>query len=96
MTEDILSGVFREVYRLIPENREFWIWDAVIDYKMDPFIIQLRIDIPNSKTITTGYGRRRIERDRYTSDVQQLLIESGFKIEEVKVNQYWHFIKAKK
>ncbi len=96
MTKEILVEVFREVYRLIPEKGVFWIWDAIIDYQIGPFIIQLRIEIPNGKVVTTGYGRRRVERDRNVSDTQRLLKESSFSIEEVKEHQYWYFIAAKK
>ena len=86
----------REVYRLIPESGVFWIWDAIIDYQIGPFIIQLRIEIPNGQVVTTGYGCRRVERDRNVSDTQSLLKEHGFSIEEVKEHPYWYFIAAKK
>ncbi|MFW9996848.1 MAG: class I SAM-dependent methyltransferase [Candidatus Odinarchaeota archaeon] len=96
MTKETLTGVFREVYRLIPENGAFWIWDAIIDYESGPFVIYLRIETPSGRVITTGYGIGRVERNRTATDIQQLLQECGFSIEEVRAHQYWYFIVAKK
>ncbi len=96
MTGKVLESVFQESYRIIQNNGELWIWDAVISYDVGPFIIPLRVITPGGEEIGTAYGKRRVTEDRTVDQVSTLLAKLGFTVEIEINNQFWYFLKAKK
>ncbi|MHA1977031.1 MAG: class I SAM-dependent methyltransferase [Candidatus Hodarchaeales archaeon] len=96
MTEPVLQRVFQEVFRLLPNDGEFWIWDAVISYEVGPFIIPIRVITSTSNEIETAYGKRRVTTDRTIDQVSSFLVNCGFKVKVITTNQFWYFMKAVK
>jgi ubiquinone/menaquinone biosynthesis C-methylase UbiE len=94
MSHEDKRNVFKEVYRVLPLDGEFWIWDSKIKTEKQRFLIVLTISLPGEKKFNTGYGTRITNQDE--SIFKEYLEEAGFQIEETEVNKYWFFIKAKK
>ena len=96
MTEEVFVNVLQEIYRILPNNGELWIWDAVISYEIGPFIIPIHVITPSGKAIETAYGKRRVTNDRPVDLVSKFLTRVEFTPEIVTSNQFWYLIKAKK
>ena len=94
MSHDDKREVIKEVYRVIKPSGEFWIWDSKIRTKKKGFLIFLRISLPDREKFGTGYGTKITEQDEEI--YRSYLKEAGFSIEEIEVNKFWFFIKAKK
>lgn len=94
MSNEDKKKAIKEIYRVISPGGEFWIWDAKIDTDKERFIIVLTISLPVKEKFNTGYGTEITYQEEET--YIEYLEEAGFIIEEIKVNKYWFFIKAKK
>lgn len=94
MPHDDKKKVIQEVHRVIPAGGEFWIWDSKIDTDKKSFIIFLTISLPGKEKFNTGYGNKTTDQDE--NMYKEYLEEAGFIIEEIKINKYWFFIRAKK
>ncbi|MFW9903514.1 MAG: class I SAM-dependent methyltransferase [Candidatus Thorarchaeota archaeon] len=92
MSMEIYEKVCREVYRVLKNNGEFWIWDAKMSTDQDLFLIRLHITLPNGKKIKTGYGAKG--KNRNLREITQLLVETKFHIEMTENHGQWFFIKA--
>ncbi len=94
MSIENFKKVCEEVFRVLKNNGEFWIWDAKISENTGLFIIRLSVTLPNGKKIRTAYGSRI--KTRSLSEIKQILKNAKFQV-EVKVNhQKWFFLKAVK
>jgi ubiquinone/menaquinone biosynthesis C-methylase UbiE len=94
MSNEDKKKVFKEVYRTISKEGEFWIWDALIRKDEGVFLIKIKVILPDKTTVRTGYG---VSSKIQNVDVAKgLLEEVGFRVEIVESNKYWFFIKAKK
>ena len=91
--EDIVKAI-QEIYRVLKPGGEFWIWDSKINTEKEQFIIVLTISLPEKEQFGTGYGTGKSKQDE--SMYTEFLKEAGFSVEEMKVDKYWFFIKAKK
>ncbi|MCE7748800.1 MAG: methyltransferase domain-containing protein [Candidatus Heimdallarchaeota archaeon] len=94
MSNEDKKKAIKEIYRVISPGGEFWIWDSKINTEKERFIIVLTISLPGREKFNTGYGTKNTfqNEDIY----KEYLEEVGFAIEEIKVDKYWFFIKAKK
>ncbi|WP_339785540.1 class I SAM-dependent methyltransferase [Tissierella sp.] len=86
INKDDHEKVFKEIYRVLKDNVEFILWDAIIpEYDgsiKDIFVIQLEIDTP-IKIIKTGYGISRKDKDQ---DVEYFIsIGENLGFEAIKV-----------
>jgi ubiquinone/menaquinone biosynthesis C-methylase UbiE len=54
----VQEDVFKEVYRVLQSNGEFWIWDAIIPENKNVYVIFLKIQLPRGKSIKTGCGTK--------------------------------------
>jgi ubiquinone/menaquinone biosynthesis C-methylase UbiE len=86
INKDDHEKVFKEIYRVLKDNGEFILWDAIIpEYDgsiKDIFVIQLEIDTP-IKIIKTGYGISRKDKDQ---DVEYFIsIGENLGFEAIKV-----------
>lgn len=87
--------VFKEIYRVLKENGEFFLWDLTIPDKPDTdkkfYVIKLEIDIRDTK-ISTGYGTKwgkKFNKQHYID----LGNKVGFKVIEEETNGETFFIK---
>ncbi len=94
MSHEDKREVIKEVHRVIKPDGEFWIWDSKIKTKKKSFLIFLRISIPGKEKFGTGYGTKITEQNEEIYKIY--LKEAGFYIEEIEINKFWFFIKAKK
>ncbi|MCE7741567.1 MAG: methyltransferase domain-containing protein [Candidatus Heimdallarchaeota archaeon] len=94
MSNDDKRKSIQEIYRVLKPGGEFWIWDSKIDIDKEQFIIMLTISLPDKEKFNTGYGTRKKDQDEEM--YKEYLIEAGFSVEEMTVNKYWFFIRAKK
>ena len=92
MSLETFEKVCRETYRVLKNNGEFWIWDAIISNDKDLFLIRLHITLPNCKEIKTGYGTS--VKHRGTIEIKQKLVDAKFHIEMMENHGKWFFIKA--
>ncbi len=94
MKNEEIGKAIQEIYRVLKPGGEFWIWDSKIDTNKEQFIIVLTISLPEKEKFGTGYGtgKKKQDEDLY----KKYLEEAGFSIEEMEVNKYWIFIRAKK
>jgi ubiquinone/menaquinone biosynthesis C-methylase UbiE len=92
MSIETFEEVCKEVYRVLKNNGEFWLWDAKISKNKGLFIIRLSITLPNGKKIRTGYGSRI--KTRSLSEIQQKLRNTKFQVEIIENHQKWFFLKA--
>jgi ubiquinone/menaquinone biosynthesis C-methylase UbiE len=92
MSVETYEKVCREVYRVLKNKGEFWIWDANISDNKDLFLIRLHITLPNGKKIKTGYGTRRMNQN--IPEITQKLVEAKFYIDQTDNHEQWFFIKA--
>lgn len=83
INNDDHKKVFNEIHRVLKDNGVFIIWDAKIpEYDggtKDIFVIQLEIDTP-VKTIKTGYGISRKDKNQDIEYFTSIGQEIGFKI----------------
>ncbi len=94
MSNKDLPQSIKEIYRVLKPGGEFWIWDSKIDTDKESFIIVLSITLPEKEKFGTGYGTgKKLQNEEM---YKEHLLEAGFSIEEMQVNKYWFFIKAKK
>ncbi len=95
MSIETFNKVCKEVYRVLKNNGEFWIWDAKIVDNNGLFIIRLSITLPDrKKKIRTAYGSRI--KTRSLSDIKHELKNANFQVEVQENNPKWFFLKAKK
>ncbi|MHA2225294.1 MAG: class I SAM-dependent methyltransferase [Candidatus Hodarchaeales archaeon] len=94
MNIETFEKVCTEVYRVLKNNGEFWIWDAKISENKELFIIRLSIILPNGKKIRTAYGSRI--KNRSLSEIKQKLQIAKFHVEIKENHQKWFFLKARK
>ncbi|MFX1283468.1 MAG: class I SAM-dependent methyltransferase [Promethearchaeota archaeon] len=92
MSMETFGKICEEVYRVLKNNGEFWIWDAKISNDKDLFLIKLEIILPNGKKIKTGYGSRG--KNRSLAEIKKTLVETNFHIEITENHEKWFFIKA--
>ena len=93
MQPSVKEEVISEVFRVLPPGGEFWIWDAIVP-KKGIFVIMLSIQLPNGKTIKTGYGSNDcIQTQESTTEILQKI---GFDVREKHSNKAWFFLRAKK
>ena len=94
MSIETFEEVCKEVNRVLKNNGEFWIWDAIVSENTGLFIIRLSVTLPNGKKIRTAYGSR--VRPRNLPEIKKILQNARFQV-EVKVNhKKWFFLKAVK
>jgi len=94
-----IKSVISEIYRVLKDNGVFEIWDiempSVSTIKEDIFIAQLDIKYED-KSITTGYGVQ-LKEDQNSRCICDLLVKSGFIIEQLVLNENSTFyIKVRK
>ncbi|MHA2073722.1 MAG: class I SAM-dependent methyltransferase [Candidatus Hodarchaeales archaeon] len=94
MSSETFEQVCKEVYRVLKNNGEFWIWDTIISDNKELFIIRLSITLPNGKKIRTAYGSRI--KDRSLSEIKQNLRNAKFQFEVIETHPKWFFLKAVK
>lgn len=99
MSDLEIKSAVREVYRVLKDNGVFEIWDiempSISDTEKDTFIAQLDIKYED-KAVTTGYGVQ-LKVEHNSSYISDLLIKSGFKIEQLVLNENGSFyIEVKK
>lgn len=94
MSNEDKRKAFKEVHRVISPGGEFWIWDSKIKIDKERFLIALTISLPGKDKFNTGYGTSITDQDEKIYEVY--LKEAGFGIQEMDVNKYWFFIRAKK
>ena len=94
MTLETFDNVCKEVYRVLKNKGEFWIWDAKIAESKGLFIIRLSITLPNGKKVRTGYGSGI--KTRSLTEIEQSLRNANFQIEVISNYKKWFFLKAKK
>ncbi len=94
MSNEDKRKVIKEIYRVISLGGELWIWDSKIDTDKERFLIVLTISLPGKEKFNTGYGTKITKQDE--NMYKEYLEEAGFSIEEIDVNKYWFFIRAKK
>jgi ubiquinone/menaquinone biosynthesis C-methylase UbiE len=92
MSMETFAKVCKEVYRVLKNNGELWIWDAKITKNEDLFIIRLRITLPSGKKVKTGYGTQI--KNRSLVETKQKLEDAKFHIEIVENHEKWYFLKA--
>lgn len=92
MSMETFTKVCKEVYRVLRNNGELWIWDAKITKNEDLFIIRLRITLPSGKKVKTGYGTQI--KNRSLVETKQKLEDAKFHVEIVKNLKNWYFLKA--
>ncbi|MBY8999557.1 MAG: class I SAM-dependent methyltransferase [Candidatus Heimdallarchaeota archaeon] len=94
MSHEDKKKAIKEVYRVISPGGELWIWDSKVHTDKKSFIIVLTISLSGKEKFNTGYGNKTT--DQNENMYKEYLEESGFSIEEIEVNKYWFFIRAKK
>ncbi|MCG3226134.1 MAG: methyltransferase domain-containing protein [Candidatus Heimdallarchaeota archaeon] len=94
MSNEDKRKAFKEVHRVIAPGGEFWIWDSKIKIDKERFLIVLTISLPSKDKFNTGYGTSITDQDEKI--YEEYLKEAGFSIEEIELNKYWFFIRAKK
>lgn len=91
--EDKLE-VFKEVYRLISKEGEFWVWDASISKEQGVYLIKIKAILPDETVVRTAYGVS--SKQQTVNFVKEMLEEVGFKVEIIRDNKSWYLLKAKK
>ncbi len=94
MSMETFEEVCQEVYRVLKNNGEFWIWDAEISENKDIFVIRLTIILPSGKKIKTGYGSRI--KNRSLVETKQKLVDAKFHVEILENHMNWYFLRAVK
>jgi ubiquinone/menaquinone biosynthesis C-methylase UbiE len=78
-----LERVFSEIYRVLKEGGEFYLWDSVIpkydDSEKDIYVIMLEIALPGVQ-VKTGYGTLRKNREQDMNYFIALGKKVGFKV----------------
>ncbi len=87
MSTETFEQVCKEVYRVLKNNGEFWIWDGIISENKELFIIRLTITLPNGKKIRTGYGSRI--KNRSLPEIKQKLRNAKFQVENIENHPKW-------
>ncbi len=94
MSNEDKKEVFKEVYRLIPKDGEFWVWDASISKEQGVYLIKIKVILPNETFVKTAYG---VSSKKQTVNVaREMLEEVGFEVEIITNNKSWYLLKAKK
>ncbi len=94
MTLETFDNVCKEVYRVLKNNGEFWIWDSKIAESKGLFIIRLSITLPNGKKVRTAYGSGI--KTCSLAEIEQSLRNANFQVEVITNYKKWFFLKAKK
>ncbi|MCG3220769.1 MAG: class I SAM-dependent methyltransferase [Candidatus Heimdallarchaeota archaeon] len=94
MSNEDKRKAIKEVHRVISSGGEFWIWDSKIKIEKERFLIVLTISSPSKEKFNTGYGTSVTDQDEKI--YEEYLKEAGFSIQEIELNKYWFFIRAKK
>ena len=82
MSIETFDKVCKEVYRVLKNTGEFWIWDAKISENKGLFLIRLTITLPNGKKIRTAYGSRI--KTHSLSEIKQKLRNTKFHVEIIE------------
>ncbi len=94
MSNEDKKDAFKEVYRVISKEGEFWVWDTPMSKDKGAFLIKIKVIFPDKTVVRTGYG---VSSKIQTVDVtKQILEDVGFKVEIIESNKQWYFLKAKK
>ncbi|MHA1815421.1 MAG: class I SAM-dependent methyltransferase [Candidatus Heimdallarchaeaceae archaeon] len=94
MSSEDKIEVFKEVYRLISKDGEFWVWDALISKKQGVYLIKIKVILPDETVVKTAYG---VSSKKQTVNVaKEMLEEVGFEVEIITNNTNWYLLKAKK
>ena len=94
MSIETFEEVCKEVYRVLKNQGEFWIWDAKIQDNSGLFVIRVTVTLPSGKKIRTAYGSNI--KTRSLSEIKQKLENARFQV-DIQVNhQKWFFLKAVK
>jgi ubiquinone/menaquinone biosynthesis C-methylase UbiE len=94
ITNELKEKVFKEIWRALKPEAEFWIWDVRMLAKSELYSIRLKVELPGSQIISTMYGVRAKEQSAVS--MCGLLQKAGFTA-EININKkYWFLIKAKK
>jgi ubiquinone/menaquinone biosynthesis C-methylase UbiE len=94
MSIETFEKVCKEIYRVLKNKGEFWIWDSKIPENKGLFMIRLSITLPNGKKIRTAYGSRI--KACNLSDIKQKLKNAKFQVYVQTNHQKWFFLKAVK
>lgn len=94
MPNEIKAAMFKEAYRVLQPNGEFWIWDVPMSDNSRVFALRLEVTLPDQKTITTAYGVRA--KDQSAASLGSLLHQAGFKTEISAQHKHWFLLKAHK
>ncbi len=94
MPADVQRKVFRETYRVLKPNGEFWVWDVDMASKSKVCAVRLHVALPDKQIINTIYGVRA--KDQSADGLSRLLQEAGFETEIITDQKRWFLIKAKK
>ncbi len=94
MSIETFEKVCEEVYRVLKNGGEFWIWDAEISENAGLFIIRLSVTLPNGKKIRTAYGSKIMKRS--VTEIKQKLLNVKFQVEVIENQEKWFFLKAVK
>jgi ubiquinone/menaquinone biosynthesis C-methylase UbiE len=94
MSNEDKKEVFKEVYRVISEEGEFWIWDVSISKEKGVFLVKIKVVFPDKTVVRTGYGVS--SKKQTVSFTKEMLEDVGFNVEIIESNKQWYFLKAKK
>ena len=77
-----------------------WIWDLLIpsrkNTEKDIYVVPVHINLPNGKTIVTGYGQRWPETQRNRCFYEQVIAQAGFEIASCEENGQMIFMYIQK
>ncbi|MBY9001428.1 MAG: class I SAM-dependent methyltransferase [Candidatus Heimdallarchaeota archaeon] len=94
MSNKVKKEVFKEIYRVISDEGEFWIWDASISKEKGVFLVKIKVILPDQTVVRTGYGVS--SKIQTVNSIKEMLEEVGFNVEIIESNKQWYFMKAKK
>ncbi|NPD88827.1 MAG: methyltransferase domain-containing protein [Asgard group archaeon] len=94
MSNEDKREVFKEVYRVISQKGEFWIWDASIAKEEGVFLIKIKVIFPDKTAVRTAYG---VPSKKQNAELTKEMLQAiGFKVKLTEIHKHWYLLKAKK
>ncbi|MHA1954138.1 MAG: class I SAM-dependent methyltransferase [Candidatus Heimdallarchaeaceae archaeon] len=94
MSNEDKKEVFKEVYRVIIQGGEFWIWDVPISKNDGVSLIKIKVVFPDKTTVRTAYGVSSKKQE--LNQIKKMLEDVGFSVKIISSKKSWYFLKAKK